>query len=633
MANKEARIQTRIAEAKWSVNGDIEAAKISGGSNVHETRHIYWLDELFHGGIVLPPNSSKDPAKPVSVLITGPPGGGKSTLALELCYRIATATEDQIRDKTTVEALGPRPWQLLYVSVDTAANDVIHKAESFFPDAKEWFVSTTPKSELAQTRIAVWGTNRIKEWGPLSKTVDEGLKWAAHLALGADFAKFESEILKSDKVLSRWFTSPIARAAPQVLIIDSLNVLKADQAGEFFQKFLLASKRTRMVIFILDSAEQGRQFWEYACDIVIRLDHTASEEYYVRTLEIVKARGQSHVLGQHQLKIYSKSTADVAHPYCNEGLFIFPSIHYYLSLYKKSLAGPQENINTTQKEDSELADAPKALQNLHRMISGFPQGRCTAFVGSRGGHKSHLGYLYLLDRVMKRNNVGLVISLRDDELTARSTMARIIVQEQLSGKEPAFGDTLEILYYHPGYITPEEFFHKMYLSMLRLKAKGRPITVIFNSLDQLSARFPLCARQQIFVPGIIECLTGERITSVFIGVDEKDQPVEQYGLLPMADLILRFSPDQFTYSDYIATILGSGNSADSHLLSKRGLHETIVVSVVRFAGGRKAGARGILELVDEKTDLNEVPYSQRGLHFTPITSSLSSESLSRAARF
>jgi len=632
MAHKDARIRTRIAEAKWSVNGVLDAAKISGGANGHADRHIYWLDELFHGGIVLPPHSSRDPAKPVSVLITGPPGGGKSTLALELCYRIATAMEDEVRDRPTIEALGPRPWQLLYVSVDTAANDIIHKAESFFPDAKEWFIAANPKSELAQTRIAVWGTNRIKEWGPLSKTVDEGLKWAAHLALGADFAKFEAQILKSDKVLSRWFTSPIARAAPQVLVIDSLNVLEAGQAGEFFQKFLLASKRTRMVVFVLDSAEQGRQFWEYACDIVIRLDHTASEEYYVRTLEIVKARGQSHVLGQHQLKIYSKSTADVAHPYCDEGLFIFPSIHYYLSLYKKSEASSQENIEKIGKDDSELSDAPKSLQNLHRMISGFPQGRCTAFVGSRGGHKSHLGYLYLLDRVMKRNNVGLVISLRDDELTARSTMERIMKQEQLSGKEPTFGDTLEVLYYHPGYITPEEFFHRMYLSVLRLKAKNRPISVLFNSLDQLSARFPLCARQQIFVPGIIECLTGEKITSIFIGVDEKDQPVEQYGLLPMADLILRFSPEQFSYSDYIATILQSESGADSRLLSTRGQHETIVVSVIRFAGGKKAGARGILELVDEKTDLNEVPYSQRGLHFTPITSFLTTDALSREKR-
>ena len=114
----------------------------------------------------------------------------------------------------------------------------------------------------------------------------------------------------------------------------------------------------------------------------------------------------------------------------------------------------------------------------------------------------------------------------------------------------------EVLYYHPGYITPEEFFHRMFLSVQRLKQHGgsqgseRKLTVLFNSLDQLSARFPLCARQEIFIPGIVECLTCEGVTSIFIAVDEKGQPLEQYGLLPMADLIISFTPQQFRFEDY-----------------------------------------------------------------------------------
>ena len=44
-----------------------------------------------------------------------------------------------------------------------------------------------------------------------------------------------------------------------------------------------------------------------------------------------------------------------------------------------------------------------------------------------------------------------------------------------------------------------------------------------------------------FIPGIIASLSGEDITSMFIAVDEKGQPEEQYGLIPMADLVLSFT--------------------------------------------------------------------------------------------
>ena len=77
---------------------------------------------------------------------------------------------------------------------------------------------------------------------------------------------------------------------------------------------------------------------------------------------------------------------------------------------------------------------------------------------------------------------------------------------------------------------------------------------MFNSLDQISARFPLCAKQEIFIPGIIQTLSGEDVTSICVAVDEPGQPVQQYGLLPMADLIVSFSKRRFTTQDYYSQI-------------------------------------------------------------------------------
>jgi hypothetical protein len=324
-------------------------------------------------------------------------------------------------------------------------------------------------------------------------------------------------------------------------------------------------------------------------------------------------------------------------------------------------------------------------------MDGFPLGRCTAFIGNRGGHKSHLGYTYLIDRINDIREHAIIVSLRDDERMTEKTMSRIIATNfrekvlslidsggnyrDIDGTTPEGIEkasniflneligkgNLEILYYHPGYITPEEFFHRMYMSLRRIRHETQNnITVLFNSLDQLNSRFPLCAKQEIFIPGIIECLNGEKATSIFIAVNEPGQPTEQYGLLPMADQILSFNPYCFDFADYYGHIRESygggwpsppasyiqtksvpqtwyqriidfadsyGYDAEQQLYKnsqmtnqvidnkKLSRYDAIVLQMVRLSGGKQSGARGILELVSEsKLGL----YDRAGLHYSPL---------------
>ncbi|HEY9153273.1 MAG TPA: hypothetical protein VIN60_10340 [Anaerolineales bacterium] len=160
--------------------------------------------------------------------------------------------------------------------------------------------------------------------------------------------------------------------------------------------------------------------------------------------------------------------------------------------------------------------------------------------------------------------------------------------------------------------------------------------MMFNSLDQISARFPLCAKQEIFVPGIIQTLSGEGATSICIAVNEPGQPVQQYGLLPMADLIVSFSMRRFSAQDYYSHV-GKGWQTDfiAHPelnkkfqdLQKEASkitelnHEAVVLQVIRFSGGERAGKRGMLELVKEE-ELPRFPYETPGLHFTPLSEEL-----------
>ena len=370
----------------------------------------------------------------------------------------------------------------------------------------------------------------------------------------------------------------------------------------------------KIIVFVLDSSsvERSRQYWEHTSDVVIRLDYYYQEmsNYLIRYIEIVKARYQSHVWGRHQLKIYSKNKKNkdlkpaLPHPYREEGgIFIYPSIHLHLSRYKRkspetlhgSIQMPLKRLNKILGEDE--------------TEGGMPKGRCTAMIGSRGTHKSHLGYYILLNNIKENRNChhrGLIISLRDDVGLAINAMSKFMPKNEVESYIK--NDDLEILFFPPGYITPEEFYHRILMSLLRLKRPSKPgeevhVTVLFNSLDQLSARFPLCAKEDVFIPGLIDTFTAEKVTSIFISVDEPGQPEHQYGLLTMADLIISFHQRLFDWDDYFGHIKSTANHEQTipDLLRNEFGDEiyAVVLRVERFAGGQRAGDGGILELVQK----------------------------------
>ena len=598
-----------------------EAELCLGAEN---SRHpVSWLDELFRGEIKVSNNN------PITLLIKGPPGSGKTTFALELCYRLAkNATA------STYVSLESESSQIIENATDFGWQEDVMKQIQTNAKDKEAFLNVCG-SEHAESQNqstdnmisagADIATNMLMTAASTGDFIT--ITTVSILTLIKDLSKLPFSKLKFKNPFSRNTNTPKLPNS-QILVIDSLNIFPLNEREEAFRKILEIARKSpekqkiKLILFILDAKSNidSNPFWEYVCDTVIELNHYENNNYFLRTIEIVKSRFQQQVLGKHQFKIYSKpndnktnvndigdiDTLSRMHPVRKEGgIFIFPSIHFYLSKYGKFTQSGELDYDATFPNTFSdfLAIQPKTKEG------GFPAGRCTALIGCRGGHKSHLAYLHILARLTGKyqggkpadaeNNVALIISLRDDEKMITATLNGILDNEfpkkGWNVENFVANGRLEILYYPPGYISPEEFIHRIFVSIHKLKIKKKKVTVIFNSIDQIGARFPLCAKLDIFIPSIIQILIGESITSIFIAVDEKDQPVEQYGLLPMADLILSFHQYQMTLKQY-NDILNIGKSKRNLEKEEGQKREEIILTVERFAGGKKGGAKGLLEL-------------------------------------
>jgi KaiC/GvpD/RAD55 family RecA-like ATPase len=619
------RLATRISEVHWcdpTADYAFKEATLTIARDKGQT-HLSWLDELFEGGIVVPASEEQ---QALCIVITGPPGSGKSTLALEMAYRWAK------NDKMTTA----------YVLTEAFAPWVLQNVKSFGWEDGESIFSVAGNPEGGRTDVGGVALTDLKS---LSSILNPTVKDAILSLFGE---RPLGSTLKG---------APLNSALmPEVVIIDSLNTLDVTRRKEIYNRLgKLVSSGIKVLILIGDSPPQGHSTepWDFASDVILRLDHSDSAGYLVRTIEIVKARYQSHVWGKHQLKLYEKpknteepgstlSPTDAklrlrSHPYITQGgVFIFPSIHYVLSRYKTM------SPSTRTAKDY----LPSPLQPLTDLLDhGFPKGHCTGLIGDRGAHKSHLSYLQILSGLLqqeqKRNGhiVGepkdkekhkaLIVSLRDDEDTTRRTLGQIVEQHwriphgerTIAALEKA-GD-LEITYYPPGFITPEEFFHRLLLSINRLKNSHQKshLTVLFNSLDQLSSRFPLCAQHRIFIPGIIQMLTAEQITSFFVAAKDEESGDDYYGLLSMAELILSFERRSLlkaNYLGYLRAIVSDKKKSALEAWEERLDDEVAAVelSVIRFAGGEPAGAHGVLELFKDKSEMSSL-FHKKGLVFIP----------------
>jgi len=566
---------------------------------------IYWLDEILCGGIKyheqdIDDDTRKETYKPIVVLISGPPGAGKSLLLQQICYMIGLHDVQNNLDN-------PETWQrMVIISVDAGAKttvknldnlkmpaevdgkkivfyyDYVFQKSSKKPDIK--FSLPDPKPPL--TILSPYSSDGPWQIDTFMDAVNLGWKC-------------------------------IGRAThPKIIAIDSLNIMErtkvtktsghqhkpekesdsmGESIGSLYDRILHRMPcPPSVLILVLDTPEiaessffTGHRHWEYLSDVVIRVDYTHEFDYYTRHLEVIKTRYQNHTLGKQLFKIFPPPDSDEqnkiipdregARPYITRGgLFVFPSEHLILSKIRTGkklihvrpkrpkLKWASPILNTVDdcrpvasgpgdlapplfimKQEGEPVDWDSKYVTLNWPIqwcyemngSGIPLNQTTAIIGNRGLHKSYFAYQFILDGIANEENT-LTISFRDNENDVNSTLQRISCAPQY--KNLITTGKIEtynsVIYQRPGYVTSQEFLHRV----ITYVGEHAPTRVIINAIDQWYAAYPLLEKSKIIVPALIDFLNSHEATTIIIGVNSLHQPLENTGLTSKVEVVISF---------------------------------------------------------------------------------------------
>ena len=108
------RLRTGISQAFWCdpTHGyDFRKAARCRVMRGNRPAPTCWLDELFEGGLVIPDTEANEP-RAITMILSGRPGTGKTTLAMELCCRCAEAPDEREQNEDELA----RPLRSWYVT-------------------------------------------------------------------------------------------------------------------------------------------------------------------------------------------------------------------------------------------------------------------------------------------------------------------------------------------------------------------------------------------------------------------------------------------------------------------------------------------------------------------------------------
>ena len=487
------------------------------------------LDTLLRGGIHRPPSDTGG----LVVLIKGPPGSGKTTLAMQM-------------------ALAAREWNDLAPEVRTTVDIYTHEQHT---DDVDSILRRLDGQDNATDRPTDSPDQTPDEWAPgqghgaslpppaagRSPIDPSHIHGREKSGIGADRAVDSSP---SSLAWTRDLVVNLRKGQGErdgrthrLIVVDGINLVMSTE-----QHLLEAEKvmgvlrdRAQVGIVVYEPGGRGAQSVDFQADLVIEMKGEVTEgesKYFLQHLRVTKSRFQQSVLGWHQYKIG------------DDGIHVFPSIHFRIhaggkdkqgSSKSSALPSIREGLANSYKPithdwrkggESEPKGADGSILEYLLGAEALVDGTFTIVLGPRRAWKTLLTFDWLRAGA-QRGEVGLLASLMDNEITVakqREELCKYFCSGRRDGKwDPCERQEcykhIYLYHFRPGCVAPCEFFDYF---CKRIEAEGqdakRPDRFLFWDLMQLEHRFPLLANDPLFLPGIVDYLKHVRqIPSVFMG--------------------------------------------------------------------------------------------------------------------
>ena len=257
------RLYTKISEAFWcDSNGEFKSASIPKMQLFEEgPKEIFWLDKLFEGGIFIPKELPKK-NRALTILLTGPPGTGKSTLAMELCNKwtdayILEKNAENIYEKKT------RGFSSIYITSETDEIWETQKARSF-----KWITNGGSEKDNKRTSkkdlkiVKIWQTTEFIEY----IQQENELAGVSPDLIDAFVGFFSPRKLKISPlamaIKKKWkkelIKKKIKEHNPSILAIDSLNTFEPSKRPEIFKRFMsLINSGPMIILLVLEAGAEA----------------------------------------------------------------------------------------------------------------------------------------------------------------------------------------------------------------------------------------------------------------------------------------------------------------------------------------------------------------------------------------
>ncbi|HPQ69381.1 MAG TPA: hypothetical protein PKW95_09640 [bacterium] len=491
----------------------------------------------------------------IAVLVKGPAGLGKSTLALEILSNMFIPEKKEAAQNKGV---------CVYYSLEQTISVLVQNAGSLLqrdklqfrpleeiilsaPDSKSVYDEKSARRKFFNELIKSSKRERTVIFPRLSPRFimeseqgDENVFWQRYKQIAR---MIEESSQEGNRILA--------------LALDNINVFTNDPLNreQVYRLFNLLAGNIPLSILLCEEDNHSpteRNHLvpdaEFLADIIIEFAWDVRNDYKIKTIQLQKNRYQRHVLGRHPFKIRKPPEPEKKGGKREPAVNIYLSMHHQIILAKRQQTEEQKSsrlISFGIQGVDELIDAQKAKRQKRKEV--FDYRSCLIIDGERGTHKFAIAINYLFAG-LRNGEDALIINLggeidmnrlpqEEDRLIVEQVLHKKVEKYVISSYKNIVGKNhIHILTFDPGFLLPEEF---MFFVDQFINNHPTIKRVLFNSTVHLPLRFPALYSEQIFLPMLINYLKSKNIGALLISTRNKSVDNDfQFGLNAMADIII-----------------------------------------------------------------------------------------------